>query len=355
MKPRRVVTTLLLTLAFCLPLFARPQQGPLTKDQVINMVKNRFGDKTGARSIEQRGIDFDPTPDFLESLKDVGASDVFIQALQRAKHGSTSAKKPLGQVQGLALLGGQVASHRVAILVEDRGIDFDPKEDFIADVARAGGDEELQNALRAAKVVKAAGVSAEATAQEAEVRQHVSRSIEFSQKGQFPDAEREIRAALRLWPNNSTLLVDLASVLQYEEKWDESIEVLREALRVDPNSEVAHMSMGVALGSKQDADGAIAEFRIALRLQPNDDNAHYDLGVALMNKRDADGSIAEYREAIRLNPKNAAAHYALGKRLRFDKRDDQGAFEEFRQAYTLEPGNSAYKTNYEDLKQQLHQ
>ena len=354
MNFKRIPATLVLTLALSLALSARPQQSPLTEEQVINLVKHQFGDTTGARSIEQRGIDFAPTPDFLQSLKDAGASDVFIQALQKAKSPSRSGKPALNQVQVLALLGGQVPSRRVAMLVAERGIDFEPKDDFLAEVSRSGGDQDLLNALRTAKVVKPAHVDPAAAIQEAEVRQHIARSIEFQQKGQFTDAEREVRAALQLWPQNATILVDLASVLQYQGKWEESITPLREALRLDPSSASAHASLGSALGTKQDTDGAIAEFHEALRLDPNDDGAHYNLGVALMLKHDSDGAIAQYREALRLNPKNAAAHYALGKRLRFDKQDLHGALEEFHAAYTLEPGNSDYKANYEGLAQELN-
>ena len=40
-----------------------------------------------------------------------------------------SAKKPLNQVQVFALLAGQVPSHRVTMLVQERGIDFEPTDD----------------------------------------------------------------------------------------------------------------------------------------------------------------------------------------------------------------------------------
>ena len=345
---RRVTATLILALVSCLALPAGPQQNPLTKEQVINLVKNQFGDKTGARSIEQRGIDFEPTPDFLESLKDAGADAVFIQAVQNARRASSPSKKPLSQVQVLALLGGQVASHRVAMLVRERGIDFELKEDFLSDVSRSGGDQELLLALRSARVIKPTNVDPAAAALEAEVRQHVSRSIEFQQKGRFAESEREIRAALQLWPQNAVLLYDLGSVFQWEEKWDESITTLHEALRADPDNESAHAALGSALGRKHEYDGAAAELRQALHLDPNDDFAHYNLGVTLSHKNDHEGAITEYREAIRLNPKNASAHFSLGVRLE-EKGDRKRALEEYRAAYTLVPSNESYKFNYEVL------
>jgi hypothetical protein len=41
---------------------------PFTQDQVQGMVRDGLGDETGAKAIEQRGIDFAPTEDFLQSL-----------------------------------------------------------------------------------------------------------------------------------------------------------------------------------------------------------------------------------------------------------------------------------------------
>lgn len=354
MKFPRVPTAFILALAICTGLSAQPQERPLTQDQVVNLVKHQFGDQTGANSIKRRGIDFDPAPDFIESLKDAGASDVFIAALQNARHASHPASKTLTRVQVLALLGGQVPSHRVAMLVSERGIDFTPDDDFLNQVRRSGGDQDLLVALRAARVAKPSTVDPATASREAEVQQHVALSNEFREKNQFPDAEHEIRAALQLSPHDPALLEDLAVVLQYEDKWAESIDPLHEALRYDPNYGPAHASLGSALGMQQDLDGAMAQFHEAIRIDPNDDGAHYNLGVALMMKHDPDGSIAEYREAIRINPKNAPAHYGLGKRLRFDKGDQQGALEQFRLAYSLDPTNEAYKDNYEGLARELN-
>src|SRR5690242_6008656 len=177
-------TKIPLALTICLPLAlalpARSQQKPLTREQVINLVKNQFGDKSGARAIKQRGIDFEPTEDFLQSLRDAGANDDFIEALQGVKHTTrTAAKKPLTQTQILALLTGSVPSHRVSMLVQDRGIDFVPKEDFLGEVSRGGGDAELLKALRSAKITRAKPVDTATEAQQAQVRQHLAHAAQL--------------------------------------------------------------------------------------------------------------------------------------------------------------------------------
>jgi hypothetical protein len=117
----------------------RAQQKPFTQEQVSNMVRDGFGDESGAKLIELRGIDFAPSEDFYQTLKAAGASEAFLKALRAAKPPEpASAKKPLNQVQVFALLVGQVSSHRVAMLVQERGIDFEPTDDYLQEVRLAG-------------------------------------------------------------------------------------------------------------------------------------------------------------------------------------------------------------------------
>jgi len=48
---------------------------PFTREQVVSMVRDGFGDESGVKLIEQRGIDFAPTEDFIQTLKAAGASE----------------------------------------------------------------------------------------------------------------------------------------------------------------------------------------------------------------------------------------------------------------------------------------
>jgi hypothetical protein len=51
---------------------------PFTREQVVSMVRDGFGDESGAKLIEQRGIDFAPSEDFCQTLKAAGASEAFL-------------------------------------------------------------------------------------------------------------------------------------------------------------------------------------------------------------------------------------------------------------------------------------
>src|SRR5271157_3214461 len=79
---RPVLTILVLIIAMILPVPVRAQQKPFTQEQVSNMVRDGFGDESGAKLIEQRGIDFAPAEDFYQSIKAAGASEAFLKALR---------------------------------------------------------------------------------------------------------------------------------------------------------------------------------------------------------------------------------------------------------------------------------
>jgi hypothetical protein len=134
---RPVVTILMPIVAVILTLPVRAQQKPVapgfspaakpfTQDQVQGLVRDGLGDESGAKLIEQRGIDFAPAEDFLQSLKAAGASEAFLTALRAAKPPKpASAKKPLNQVQVLASLAAQLPRHSLAIMVKERGIGYE--------------------------------------------------------------------------------------------------------------------------------------------------------------------------------------------------------------------------------------
>ncbi len=338
---------------------------PFTQEQVVSMVRDGFGDESGAKLIEQRGIDFAPSEDFLQTLKAAGASEAFLNALRAAvapglspagnvaptlrsahadlKVSATTAasepattKKPLNQVQVFALLAGQVPSHRVTMLVQERGIDFEPTDDYLQQVRLAGGEDELIRALKSAKVTKPATVDPAAQARQAEVLQHAARGAELAEKGHYAEAEQEFRAALQLDPQNADLFVGLGSAMLNQKRYDEAESVARGWLRLNPNNAGGHTILGGALLMKGDSDGAITEYREALRLDPSDTGKYNSLGVALEGKGDWDGAIAEFREVLRLNPNDEMQHVILGVALD-GKGDVDGAIAEYREALRLNP------------------
>jgi hypothetical protein len=120
-------------------------QKPLDKDQVMTLVTAGMDNAQLAKRIEERGIDFEPTDDYLQALRKAGAQDVLIQALHALRK-----PEPMNQQQVLQLVAGGVPSERATALVKQRGTDFVADEKYLETLRVAGADEALIAALREA-------------------------------------------------------------------------------------------------------------------------------------------------------------------------------------------------------------
>ena len=353
------------------------------------MVRDGFGDESGAKLIEQRGIDFAPSEDFIQTLKAAGASEAFLNALRAAvapglspanadvaaslprhggvkppprdaalKGGSTtvappaSAKKPLNQVQVFALLAGPAPSHHLAMLVKERGIDFDANDDYLQEVRLGGGDGDLIAELKSAKVTKPVTVDPAAQAQQTEVRQYAARGAQLMHAKRYGRAAAQYSAALRLDSQNAELHLALGATFIGRRNWNKAIAEEQETIRLEPTLAPAHSALAANLTNKGIQDGAVTEAREAVRLDPENENAHVILGIALGLMDDWEGAISEQRAALRLNSNDAAAHYGLGVAL-LQKGDRGGALQEYRMACQLKPQNPIFRQAYRQLRQQV--
>jgi formylglycine-generating enzyme required for sulfatase activity len=141
----RILTIFILILVAFAPSAAPQDTGkPLGKDQVLDLVKFGMAGAELAKRIKASGIDFEPTDDYLETLRKAGAQDVVIHSLREAR------PKPLTRDQVGELVAGGVPSQRAALLVEQNGIDFVADERYLQTLRLAGGDETLIAALRKA-------------------------------------------------------------------------------------------------------------------------------------------------------------------------------------------------------------
>jgi hypothetical protein len=158
----------------------------MTKDQIMSVVTAGMDNAELAKKIEERGIDFDLTDDYLQALRKAGAQEVVIKALRTVK------PSPMGRDQLLLLVAGGVPSERAAALVKQRGVDFMPDDKFLDSLRTAGADDALIAMVREAKP--------------SEVQKHLARAAECEQGHAWAEAEKEYRAALALAPGNAEFL-----------------------------------------------------------------------------------------------------------------------------------------------------
>jgi formylglycine-generating enzyme required for sulfatase activity len=140
----RVITLVILLAWFWPPAFPPQDNAPLTKNQVMDLVKFGMSSRALAQKIRTLGIDFDPSEADLQALRSAGAQEVVLQALREAR------PKPLTREQVGQLVAGGVPSQRAAALVRRRGIDFPADEEYLRTLRVAGADDELIAAMREA-------------------------------------------------------------------------------------------------------------------------------------------------------------------------------------------------------------
>jgi TonB family protein len=109
--------------------------GDVRSDKIVNVV-------------QQRGIAFKLTDEYLQRLRVSGAKDELVEALR------TSAAKPFSRDVLLQWLAGGQDSGQIAKAVQERGIDFDPSAEDLAKLRGAGASESLLQAIREARRVK---------------------------------------------------------------------------------------------------------------------------------------------------------------------------------------------------------
>jgi formylglycine-generating enzyme required for sulfatase activity len=150
-------------------------------------------------------------------------------------------RKPLSKEQIMDLVSGSVPSARVAELVQENGIDFEPTEEYLNKLREAGAEQVAIDALRAA----------DASNQQA---QRVAK------------ARQAVLAA--------NTLMDIGDI-------DGAIKLYRESIEANPNDPEAHRLLGMALGVKKDWPGDISEQRAAILLNPSDEAAQAEIKSAM--------------------------------------------------------------------------
>jgi eukaryotic-like serine/threonine-protein kinase len=88
---------------------------------------------------------------------------------------------------------------------------------------------------------------------------YYARAIPYFNWGRYPDAENDLRAALRLEPNSSKALQLMASSLAYEGRYREALSLFQRSLEIGPETHQLYMNLGETFlwaGSESDARAA---------------------------------------------------------------------------------------------------
>ncbi len=164
---------------------------------------------------------------------------------------------------------------------------------------------------------------------------HSNLSLAYRGLGRMPEAETELREAVRLRPdaeifnNLGTVLLELGRPAEAEAAW-------RDALRLKPEHAEAHNNLGTVLLQLSQPAEAAAALREAIRLAPANAKIYYNLGAAYQALNMLPEAEGVWRQTLRLQPEHAEAHHNLGTVL-LEVQATAEAEPHFREALRLRP------------------
>jgi len=283
--------------------------------------------------------------------------------LQEANHGPglTATQSPLTMSQVLVWMDGGPESLRVAQLIERRGIDFSPTEDFLKQMAAMHAKPILLQKLKQARVVHVAkDTVAEQSAfsdmlacvngsngaedsckKAAAIEPSTARfalGLKALHSGHADEARSIFIDALVAEPGVADFQSYLGFALHKLHELDLAESAYRKAMGLDPQFETPVNNLASLFLDKNDPAQAEKFARQSVSLMPEDAWAHHNLGVALVKQSQVHEGIQELSEAERLEPENPFHHTQMGEIFEIGKKYEF-ALAEYRQAADLDPRN----------------
>ncbi len=144
-----------------------------------------------------------------------------------------------------------------------------------------------------------AAVSHEATS-------HASRGMMLFEQKRYPEAEKELREAVKIWPQYGKAKYYLARALDEQKRPDEAYQMVQEAVANDPTYGRARAYLGKKLMERGQAEQALPQLLQALKDDPRQGLAAFWVGSIYQAKRNPSKAVEYYRLAAKLEPSLAA-------------------------------------------------
>ncbi len=106
-----------------------------------------------------------------------------------------------------------------------------------------------------------------------------------SDRGHMADAEKNLKAALMINPNDDYSLFILGILKLRQEKFDESLDALSRAAQANPQNAKIQNYIGIALSEKGVRGPAEAAFRKAIQIDPGYADAHANLAFVYLTQK----------------------------------------------------------------------
>ncbi len=175
--------------------------------------------------------------------------------------------------------------------------------------------------------------------------------IALQDTGDLKGAEAEYREAARLDPDYETPLSNLASLFLNQNDLERAESYARHATVMPYPSAMAHKLLRLALIKQSKVHEGMKELYEAERLEPNEPTHHWQVAEMLLAGRLYAGALEEYRTATQLDPGDVRSHVRILQILLLLRRKDE-AMAECKTLKTLLPG--AQGKSCDDLAKNLN-
>ena len=116
-------------------------------------------------------------------------------------------------------------------------------------------------------------------AEDPKARQHAYRSFEFARSGDLKKAEQEMRAAIKVAPENPLYLSGLAGILLRQGRREESRDYFQKASQLDPGNAIFRVQLATRQWELGELSSAKQNLETVLRKEPDQQSAKLLLGM----------------------------------------------------------------------------
>ncbi len=137
----------------------------------------------------------------------------------------------------------------------------------------------------------------------------------LERKGDAVFAERELKQALQLAPNNGSFSRSLAELYVRNQRWEEAAKAYTNAAMHSNDNGISWFDAGVAFRQLDRTQDAANAFKKCVAVNPYFGEAWYQLGISLLNLKQNKEAVLALQQAVKLLPNSPDAHLWLGNAL----------------------------------------
>jgi tetratricopeptide (TPR) repeat protein len=162
-----------------------------------------------------------------------------------------------------------------------------------------------------------------------------TQNIILRSQQKYDAAIQSIDTAIKLEPNDLTLLNEKASIFSFQGQYPKAIAIYDEIIRRQPES-YAYYNRGLAKSNLGRDRDAIVDYDRAIVLNPKLTDAYTNRGVSKAHSGNKQAAITDYDLALALNSKDIVIYYNRGV-AKSDLGNKQGAIADYDRAIALAP------------------